>query len=119
MKINMMKTKNYYAYLTVIVLTFMIAAFILVFVSYASAQTAFQTFPGVTTTAQATTPPPPPAPIRHTLAIAKEGNGTGDVTDPVVINCGPNCSLSIAEGYTTTLTATPGPNSAFFGWAGA
>lgn len=59
-------------------------------------------------------------PARHSLMVAKAGNGDGAITsEPAGIDCGSDCSESYAEGTSVTLTAAPDTSSTFFGWSGA
>jgi len=52
-----------------------------------------------------------------TLNVVRSGNGTV-TSNPSGINCGSECAKSYAEGTKVTLTAKPGPNGQFAGWAG-
>ena len=62
---------------------------------------------------------PSAPPGEQTLIAAKGGSGTGSVTsDPVGINCGPDCSENYPDGTSVTLTATPAAGSSFTGWSG-
>jgi Divergent InlB B-repeat domain/RTX calcium-binding nonapeptide repeat (4 copies) len=54
------------------------------------------------------------------LTVSKAGSGAGTVTSsPAGIDCGGNCSLSVVEGESISLTATAASGSTFNGWAGA
>jgi hypothetical protein len=54
-----------------------------------------------------------------TLTVTKTGNGDGLVaSDPLGINCGTACSMSVSPSQIVTLTATANPGSTFAGWAG-
>jgi uncharacterized repeat protein (TIGR02543 family) len=56
---------------------------------------------------------------RFPLSVTRAGTGTGTVTSsPAAINCGGTCTANFDFGQRVTLTATPGANSAFTGWAG-
>jgi hypothetical protein len=58
-------------------------------------------------------------PESFTLNVAKGGGGTGLVTsNPAGINCGTDCTESILEGTTVTLTASATGGSTFVGWIG-
>ncbi|MBK7191861.1 MAG: hypothetical protein IPH80_05210 [Myxococcales bacterium] len=53
------------------------------------------------------------------LTVATAGTGAGTVTSsPAGINCGSDCSESVAVGTVVTLTATPAVNATFAGWSG-
>ncbi len=54
------------------------------------------------------------------LAVTKSGTGTGTVTSsPAGINCGADCSETLVDGTSVTLTAAPATGSSFAGWSGA
>jgi cysteine-rich repeat protein len=53
------------------------------------------------------------------LVVTKAGTGTGTVTSaPAGISCGADCNELYPVGTMVTLTAAPGTNSVFTGWAG-
>jgi hypothetical protein len=55
----------------------------------------------------------------HTVAVIKEGSGTGTVwSGPPGIACGTFCDSLFVESITVTLTATPDANSVFAYWLG-
>jgi Divergent InlB B-repeat domain len=55
----------------------------------------------------------------YTLAVVKNGSGSGSVTSsPAGINCGTDCAEIVNHGTTMTLTATPATSSTFSGWSG-
>ena len=54
---------------------------------------------------------------RRTLSVQKSGDGSGTVTGGG-IDCGSNCSLTVSDGTSVTLTATPGTGSVFASWSG-
>ena len=57
--------------------------------------------------------------VSFALGITKTGLGTGSVSSsPSGIACGATCSSFFAQNAVVTLTATPGPNSAFNAWSG-
>jgi hypothetical protein len=51
------------------------------------------------------------------LTVQKSGSGSGTVSG-AGIACGGTCSVSVAQGTTVTLTATPDAGSTFAGWSG-
>jgi hypothetical protein len=56
---------------------------------------------------------------RHTLAVAKQGNGQGTVaSSPAGINCGPTCTTLFVYPQQVTVTAIAAGGSAFAGWSG-
>ncbi len=55
-----------------------------------------------------------------TLALTKNGSGTGSVaSDPAGVDCGATCSATFPAGTPVTLTATPDAASTFTSWSGA
>ncbi len=55
---------------------------------------------------------------RHTLTVARNGNGTGSVSSsPGGIACPGDCSEDYDYGSMVTLTATASPGSVFAGWS--
>ena len=57
---------------------------------------------------------------KHTLTVAKAGNGSGSVAGaPSGISCGATCAADYVQGTQVTLTATPAAGSTFTGWSGA
>jgi hypothetical protein len=63
------------------------------------------------------TPPPPPPPAPFTFTVTKGGSGSGTVTDSAGMNCGSDCSSSIASGTGVTVKAQAAPNSTFVNWS--
>jgi 5-hydroxyisourate hydrolase-like protein (transthyretin family) len=56
----------------------------------------------------------------HTVTVTRSGDGIGTVTSvPAGIECGPSCRVSLSDGDSLTLTATPATGSEFTGWSGA
>jgi List-Bact-rpt repeat protein len=56
----------------------------------------------------------------RTLSVARNGDGSGEVTSyPVGISCPGTCSYGFDEGSTVTLIASSDPNATFAGWSGA
>ncbi len=54
------------------------------------------------------------------LMVSKSGTGAGTVTSsPAGIDCGADCSETLVDGSSVTLTATPAAGSSFTGWSGA
>ncbi len=54
------------------------------------------------------------------LAVTKSGTGAGTVTSsPAGIDCGSDCSETLADGSSVTLTATPASGSTFTAWSGS
>ncbi len=54
------------------------------------------------------------------LLVSKSGTGGGTVTSsPAGIDCGSDCSETLADGSSVTLTATPAAGSSFAGWSGS
>ncbi len=59
-------------------------------------------------------------PGQFDLAVSKSGTGAGTVTSsPAGINCGADCSETLVDGTSVTLTATPAGGSSFTAWSGA
>ncbi len=59
-------------------------------------------------------------PVLFDLAVSKTGTGVGTVTSsPAGIDCGADCSESLVDGSSVTLTATPASGSSFTGWSGS
>lgn len=57
--------------------------------------------------------------LQFVLTVTKAGNGSGTVTSaPSGINCGTDCTESVAAGTIVTLTAAPAASSTFTGWTG-
>lgn len=54
----------------------------------------------------------------YTVTVSKSGIGSGTVTGTGV-NCGADCSHTLAYGSSYTLTAVPSLGSIFSGWSGA
>jgi hypothetical protein len=88
----------------------------------------FETYPGQSTyhvtvtyadlsTDQATaTVPSPPS----TFVLTVQKSGTGTVTDPsLVINCGGDCTETLANGASIVLTAVGSGGQTFTGWSGS
>ncbi len=54
------------------------------------------------------------------LAVSKSGTGGGTVTSsPAGIDCGSDCSETLVDGSSVTLTASPAAGSSFAAWSGA
>ena len=56
-----------------------------------------------------------------TLSVAKAGSGTGSVTSTTpanAINCGADCTETVANGTAITLAASASSGSVFAGWSG-
>ncbi len=54
------------------------------------------------------------------LAVSKSGTGSGTVTSLTAgINCGADCSETLVEGTSVTLTAAPAGGSTFTAWSGS
>ncbi len=59
-------------------------------------------------------------PGQFDLAVSKSGTGAGTVTSsPAGIDCGSDCSETLVDGTSVTLTATPAAGSSFAGWSGS
>lgn len=56
--------------------------------------------------------------IWPTLAVTKNGAGSGVVNVAGGFSCGQTCSSTFVTGTPLTLTAAPDANSLFFGWSG-
>lgn len=66
-----------------------------------------------------TTPPPPPPPVTQ-FGLTVTITGTGSVSSsPVGIACPGDCTQNYDDGGGVTLTAVPGANQQFSGWANA
>lgn len=60
-----------------------------------------------------------PSPATYTLAVTRDGTGSGTVTSvPAGISCGTTCSNYFTAGTQLNLTATPSTGSVFTGWSG-
>lgn len=59
-----------------------------------------------------------PEPTSFTLTVAKSGTGSGTVRG-TNIDCGEDCTESLAQGTSVMLNATPDSGSTFAGWGGA
>jgi hypothetical protein len=57
-------------------------------------------------------------PASKTLRITKAGTGSGTVTAPVGIDCGPTCTAQVPPNLTVTFVAIPAGRSVFAGWSG-
>src|SRR3989344_650953 len=57
----------------------------------------------------------PPTILNSTLTITKSGAGTVSGSG---ISCGTNCQVTLNNGTSVTLTATPSTGSTFTGWSG-
>jgi hypothetical protein len=55
-------------------------------------------------------------PLR-TLSVQRSGDGSGTLAGGG-INCGSTCSVTVSDGTSVTLTATPSSGSVFAGWSG-
>ncbi len=54
------------------------------------------------------------------LMVSKSGTGAGTVTSsPAGIDCGSDCSETLQDGSSVTLTATPAAGSSFTAWSGS
>ena len=63
---------------------------------------------------------PLPPPVLFDLTVSKLGTGGGTITSsPAGIDCGSDCSETLVDGSSVTLTATPATGSTFTGWSGA
>ncbi len=59
-------------------------------------------------------------PGQFDLTVSKSGTGAGTVTSsPAGINCGSDCSETLVDGTSVTLTASPASGSSFTAWSGA
>jgi uncharacterized repeat protein (TIGR02543 family) len=57
--------------------------------------------------------------VKHTLAVAPAGTGSGNITSSSGgISCPGSCSASLDSGTQVTLTATASAGSTFAGWSG-
>ena len=63
---------------------------------------------------------PLPPPVLFNLSVTKSGLGSGTITSsPAGIDCGADCSETVVDGTSVTLTATPTSGSSFSGWNGS
>ncbi len=61
-----------------------------------------------------------PTNVLFNLAVTKSGTGAGTVTSsPAGIDCGSDCSETLVDGTSVTLTASPAADSSFTAWSGA
>ncbi|MDZ4075634.1 MAG: hypothetical protein U1E04_12890 [Hylemonella sp.] len=53
----------------------------------------------------------------YRLSVASEGSGSGRIgSTPAAINCGSDCSITLGQSQSFTLTAQPAAGSRFIGW---
>jgi hypothetical protein len=57
-------------------------------------------------------------PLTYTVTTSRAGTGSGTITG-TGISCGTDCSETVLEGTSVTLTAKPASGSTFSGWSGA
>ncbi len=61
-----------------------------------------------------------PTNVLFNLAVSKSGTGGGTVTSsPAGIDCGSDCSETLVDGTSVTLTASPAAGSSFTAWSGS
>ncbi len=59
-------------------------------------------------------------PGQFNLMVSKSGTGGGTVSSsPAGIDCGSDCSETLLDGTSVTLTASPAAGSSFTGWSGS